>query len=77
MNRCLLVAHDVNQGILGFGQIRPLDDKYSELASLCVPQYHHQGVGSALVQEFLECANDGHQNMIIDAETSQFILWNT
>ena len=53
--RTLLVAHDVNQGILGFGQIRPLDDKYSELASIYVlPQYRRQGVGSALVQELLE-----------------------
>ena len=69
----------MSHGILEFGQICPLDDKYLELASLYVPQYHRQGVGSALVQELLEChdADDGRQNMFIDAETSKFILWNT
>lgn len=40
--------------MIGFGQIRPLNIEYSELASLYVlPDYRQQGVGSALVKELL------------------------
>ena len=40
--------------MIGFGQIRPLDDKYSELASLYVyPPYRNQGVGSEIVSALL------------------------
>lgn len=41
--------------VIGFGQIRPLDSSYSELASLYVyPEYRHKGVGSTLVANLLE-----------------------
>lgn len=41
-------------GMLGFGQIRPLDDLYAELASLFVlPKQRGKGIGGALVQELL------------------------
>ena len=53
--RTLLVAHyDQSNAMIGFGQIRPLNIEYSELASLYVlPDYRQQGVGSALVKELL------------------------
>jgi GNAT superfamily N-acetyltransferase len=47
-------AAAVPNGMLGFGQIRPLDDLYSELASLYVlPNKRGKGIGGALVQELL------------------------
>ena len=52
----LLIAYDDENGdkLLGFGQIRPLDGKYSELASLYVlPEHRSQGIGSALVEQLL------------------------
>ena len=40
--------------LLGFGQIRPLDDLHSELASLYVlPNQRGKGVGGSLIQELL------------------------
>lgn len=51
----LLVATSDQQEVLGFGQIRPLNEDYSELASLYVyPEHRHEGVGSALVARLLE-----------------------
>jgi ribosomal protein S18 acetylase RimI-like enzyme len=54
----LLVAFDDNangDSLLGFGQIRPLADDYSELASLYVlPERREQGIGGATVQALLE-----------------------
>jgi len=54
----LLVAYDKENeenSVCGFGQIRPLDDAFSELASLFVfPSYRGQGVGSALVTQLLQ-----------------------
>ncbi|KAI2494055.1 hypothetical protein MHU86_20498 [Fragilaria crotonensis] len=54
--RTLLVAAQSEDGdMVGFGQIRPLDSVYSELASLYVyPEYRRQGIGSALVEKLLE-----------------------
>jgi N-acetylglutamate synthase-like GNAT family acetyltransferase len=52
----LLVAFDDfdERDLLGFGQIRPLDEMYSELASLYVkPENRQQGIGGALVQQLL------------------------
>ena len=41
--------------VLGFGQIRPLNDEYSELASLyVVPESRKKGIGGALVQNLLD-----------------------
>ena len=45
---------DSEESFLGFGQIRPLTDAYSELASLYVlPQFRRRGIGMALTQELL------------------------
>jgi N-acetylglutamate synthase-like GNAT family acetyltransferase len=52
----LLVAFDDSdeRNLLGFGQIRPLDGVFSELASLYVkPENRQQGIGGALVQQLL------------------------
>ena len=54
----LLVAYDekvLKDPLIGFGQIRPLDDNFSELASLyVVPERRKQGIGGAIVQALLE-----------------------
>jgi amino-acid N-acetyltransferase len=54
----LLVAYDKDDSQsqrVGFGQIRPLDAKYSELASLYVlPEYRQQGIGTRLVEQLLK-----------------------
>jgi N-acetylglutamate synthase-like GNAT family acetyltransferase len=54
----LLVAFDDDldeQPLLGFGQIRPMDNDYSELASLYViPKRRKQGIGGAIVEALLE-----------------------
>jgi ribosomal protein S18 acetylase RimI-like enzyme len=54
--RTLLVAAQSEEGdMVGFGQIRPLDSVYSELASLYVyPEHRNRGIGSALVEKLLE-----------------------
>ena len=51
----LLIAYNgQSEDMIGFGQIRPLNTEYSELASLYVlPNYRQLGVGSALVNELL------------------------
>jgi ribosomal protein S18 acetylase RimI-like enzyme len=47
--------NDNDKIMVGFGQVRPLDAAYSELASLYVdPDHRHQGIGSALVEKILE-----------------------
>lgn len=50
--------HQVDDGhddVLGFGQIRPLDEEFSELASLFVRAEHrHQGIGGGLVEALLQ-----------------------
>lgn len=53
--RTLLVAQSDDGSMVGFGQIRPLDGVYSELASLYVdPEHRQQGIGSALVEKLLQ-----------------------
>jgi N-acetylglutamate synthase-like GNAT family acetyltransferase len=49
-------SEDNNQDeVLGFGQIRPLNQEYSELASLFVfAEYRHQGIGRGLVKALLQ-----------------------
>jgi N-acetylglutamate synthase-like GNAT family acetyltransferase len=50
---------DQNKLIVGFGQIRRLNDQYSELASLYVdPEYRNRGVGSELVTNLLNKRHD-------------------
>jgi N-acetylglutamate synthase-like GNAT family acetyltransferase len=52
----LLVAFDDSdeRSLLGFGQIRPLDGVFSELASLYVkPENRQQGIGGAMVQQLI------------------------
>jgi ribosomal protein S18 acetylase RimI-like enzyme len=57
---------DNGDAILGFGQIRPLNDRFSELASLYVfKQYRQQGIGSQIVQELLNRHNNNNNNKSI------------
>lgn len=43
------------QVLAGFGQIRPITKRYSELASLFVlPDYRHQGIATKLIARLLE-----------------------
>ena len=54
----MLVAVDEENDddqLIGFGQIRPIDEKFSELASLFVmPEKRNQGIGGTLVQSLME-----------------------
>ncbi|KAG7356188.1 acetyltransferase GNAT domain containing protein [Nitzschia inconspicua] len=51
----MLVAHNEKDEMIGFGQIRPLDETHAELASLFVQEnYRRQGVGGMLVERLLE-----------------------
>jgi ribosomal protein S18 acetylase RimI-like enzyme len=51
---CSSGIDDDNNLMVGFGQIRSLDDEYSELASLYVdPHYRRQGIGSKIVTSLL------------------------
>ncbi|KAL7580013.1 hypothetical protein ACA910_005002 [Epithemia clementina (nom. ined.)] len=53
---------------LGFGQIRPLTDHFSELASLYVlPQFRRQGIGMAIIQELLARHDGKYQSSHGDA----------
>jgi len=46
---------DNDNDLLGFGQIRPLSDSHSELASLYVlPRCRRQGVGQLLIETLLQ-----------------------
>jgi len=70
----LLVAFGGGSGdkLLGFGQIRPLEGVYHELASLYVsPRYRHEGIGGALVQQLLLRHDIRHEQ---DEEPSQVCL---
>ena len=50
--------------MVGFGQIRKLDDHYSELASLYVnPPYRSNGIGTAIVSELLKRHEDHDASM--------------
>jgi N-acetylglutamate synthase-like GNAT family acetyltransferase len=56
---------------IGFGQIRPLNSDYAELASLYVaPKYRRQGVGSQLVQRLVQQHDKNHA----DAATGVCLL---
>ncbi len=49
-----LVAVDKNGKVIGCGQIKPHSDGSRELASIAViPEYRHQGIASALIEELL------------------------
>ena len=49
-----LVAADQNGKVIGCGQIKPHSDGSRELASIAViPEYRHQGIASALIEELL------------------------
>jgi GNAT superfamily N-acetyltransferase len=49
--------------VVGFGQIRPLDATYSELASLYVdPAHRRRGVGTEIIKELLRRYDDGTLN---------------
>ncbi|KAG7356548.1 acyl-CoA N-acyltransferase [Nitzschia inconspicua] len=51
----MLVAHNEKDEVIGFGQIRPLDETHAELASLFVQEnYRRRGVGGMLVERLLE-----------------------
>jgi GNAT superfamily N-acetyltransferase len=48
-----------DETVVGFGQIRPLDSSYSELASLYVdPAYRGRGIGTKIVRELLRRHDD-------------------
>lgn len=59
----MMVAHeDSNDDLIGFGQIRPLDEAHAELASLFVKgDYRRQGIGGMLVEQLLERHRRQHQ----------------
>jgi amino-acid N-acetyltransferase len=49
-----LVAVDQNGNVIGCGQIKPHSDGTRELASIAVtPEYRHQGIASALIEQLL------------------------
>jgi amino-acid N-acetyltransferase len=49
-----LVAVDQNGKVIGCGQIKPHSDGSRELASIAViPEYRHQGIASALIEQLL------------------------
>ena len=51
----LVASEDDSEELIGFGQIRPLDEEYSELASLYVtPDRRHLGIGSNIVQALVD-----------------------
>jgi ribosomal protein S18 acetylase RimI-like enzyme len=60
----MLVAVDErSNAMIGFGQIRPLDETHAELASLFVdPKYRRQGIGGKLVDALMERHNSGVYN---------------
>jgi N-acetylglutamate synthase-like GNAT family acetyltransferase len=78
----LVVAFDQDRDgedtLLGFGQIRPVDERFAELASLFVhPDWRGQGIGTALVFELLQrhdqCSNpDTDVCLLTLRSTSQF-----
>lgn len=60
----LLCAYDAKSNeLLGFGQVRPLDDgEWNELASLYVlPEYRSLGIGSAIVTNLLNRFDERHE----------------
>jgi N-acetylglutamate synthase-like GNAT family acetyltransferase len=67
----LLVASADSDGtndLLGFGQIRTLDEQYSELASLYVqPDRRNEKIGSAIVQALLDqhYADEHHSKLCL------------
>lgn len=53
-DKTLLACYERNK-MVGFGQIRPLDENFSELASLYVlPEKRSRGIGSSIVQKLLD-----------------------
>jgi N-acetylglutamate synthase-like GNAT family acetyltransferase len=54
-NMLVVSKNGDDNNMIGFGQIRPLDDTHAELASLFVQEdYRHQGIGGKLVEELLQ-----------------------
>lgn len=49
-----IVAVNLNEQVVGCGQIKPHTDGTFELASIAVqPEYQHQGIGTALITRLL------------------------
>jgi GNAT superfamily N-acetyltransferase len=62
-------------GMLGFGQIRPLDDLYAELASLYVlPNKRGKGIGGALVQELLSRHDDANEGDVGPSSQTKVVV---
>jgi N-acetylglutamate synthase-like GNAT family acetyltransferase len=61
-----LIVATLDDEVVGFGQLRSLDDEYAELASLFVlPEYRHQGIGSQLVDRLLDKDQNLHEKICL------------
>jgi len=70
--RRFLVAVDSAGQIIGCGQIKPHQDGSIELASIAVfPEWRHQGIASALIQELLS-RNSGELHLVCRSSLGPF-----